>query len=330
MEMKKKKKSSGSSGSSSNKRRTTAFEAEASTEEMLQMLIKINKSVGMQHHDPALPSHKKKTTPNQRQRGKALLPGETSRSSSSPPRSALSSSSHLPSSPSSPSSTPKSIVVKDQIEGGNVKKALDLLDGSTRDNKSLKEENAIAILMKDDRPNDFALSSFAPLPPPPPSPPLESMTSFGRYRAWHPQESVVKSTPIYGIPSPEELEQMYQLHKRRLRPREDGIGGATLWQPSESVPPIGIEGAIANNLGFLRPVEDVSVVYPDFGGWRDVLRDPANVLTDRIKSKLKRSASVPVVELQKKPTKALRASSADDDKAKLKFISLRSTRAKLE
>jgi hypothetical protein len=285
---KKKKKCSGSSGLSSHKRRTTAFEVEVSTEEMLEMLIKINKSVGMQHHDPALPSHKKKTTPNQRQqRGKALLPGETSRSSSSPPRSALSSSSHFPSSPStSPSSTPKSILVKDQIEGGNVKKALDLLDGSTRDNKSLKEENAIALLKKDDRPNDFSLSSSAP----PPSPPLESMTSFGRYRAWHPQESVVKSTPIYGIPGSEELEQMYQLPKRRLRPREDGIGGATLWQPSESVPPIGIEGAIANNLGFLRPSDDVSVAYPDFGGWRDVLRDPANVLTDRIKSKLKRSA----------------------------------------
>lgn len=167
-----------------------------------------------------------------------------------------------------------------------MKKALDLLDGSTRDNKSLKEENAIALLKKDDRPNDFSLSSSAP----PPSPPLESMTSFGRYRAWHPQESVVKSTPIYGIPGSEELEQMYQLPKRRLRPREDGIGGATLWQPSESVPPIGIEGAIANNLGFLRPSDDVSVAYPDFGGWRDVLRDPANVLTDRIKSKLKRSA----------------------------------------
>jgi len=289
MEKKKTKKSGSSSGSSGNKRRTTAFEAEVSTEEMLQMLVKINKSVGMQHHDPALPSHKKRTTPNQRQRGKALLPGETSRSSSSPPRSALSSSSHFPSSPSSPSSTPKSIVVKDQIEGGNVKKARDLLDGSTRDDKSLKEENAIALLKKDDRPNDFSLSSSTP-PRPPPSPPLEStMTSFGRYRAWHPQESVVKSTPIYGIPGPEELEQMYQLPKRRLRPREDGIGGATLWQPSESVPPIGIEGAIANNLGFLRP-SDVSVAYPDFGGWRDVLRDPANVLTDRIKSKLKRSA----------------------------------------
>lgn len=268
----KKKKSSGSSGSSSHKRRT-AFEAEVSTEEMLQVLIKINKSVGMQHRDPALPSHKKMTTPNQRQRGKALLPGETSRSSSSP---------------SSPSSTPKSIVVKDQIEGRNAKKALDLLDGSTTDNKSLKEENAIALLKKDDRPNDFSFSSSAP---PLPSPPLESMTtSFGRYRAWHPQESVVKSTPIYGIPGPEELEQMYQLPKRRLRPREDGIGGATLWQPSESVPPIGIEGAIANNLGgFLRP-SDVSIAYPDLGGWRDVLRDPANVLTDRIKSKLKRFA----------------------------------------
>jgi hypothetical protein len=280
-----KKKSSGSSGSSSNKRRTTAFEAEVSTEEMLQVLIKINKSVGMQHHDPALPSHKKKPTPNQRRGGKALLPGETSRSPSSPPRSALSSSSHFPSSPSSPNSTPKSTVVKDQSEGGNVKKALDLLDGSTRDNKSLKEENAIALLTKDDRPNDFSLLSSAPPPPPP----LESMTSFGRYRAWHPQESVVKSTPIYGIPGREEVEQMYQLPKRRLRPREDGIGGATLWQPSESVPPIGIEGAIANNLGFLHP-SDVSIAYPDFGGWRDVLRDPANVLTDRIKSKLKRSA----------------------------------------
>ncbi|CAM6025400.1 unnamed protein product [Sphagnum balticum] len=318
---KKTKKSSGSSGSSSHKRRTTAFEAEVSTEEMLQVLIKINKSVGMQHHDPALPSHKKKTTPNQRRQGKALLPGETSRSSSSPPpRSAPSSSSHFPSSPSSPSSTPKSILVKDQIEGGNVKKALDLLDGSTtRDNKSLKEENAIALLKKDDRPNDFSFSSSAPPPLPPPSPPLESMTtSFGRYRAWHPQESVVKSTPIYGIPGPEELEQMYQLPKRRLRPREDGIGGATLWQPSESVPPIGIEGAIANNLGFLLRPSEVSIAYPDFGGWRDVLRDPANVLTDRIKSKLKRSASVPVLELRKKPTKALRASSADDDKAKLK------------
>ncbi len=292
---KKKKKNGSSSASSSNKRRTTAFEAEVSTEEMLQMLIKINKSVGMQHHDPALPSHKKKATPNQRQQGKALLPGETSRSSSSPPRSALSSSSsHFPSSPStSPSSsTPKSIVVKDQIEGGNVKKARDLLDGSsTRHNKSsLKEENAIALLKKDDRPNDFLLSSSSAPPPRPlpPSPPLESMTSFGRYRAWHPQESVVKSTPIYGIPGPEELEQMYQLPKRRLRPREDGIGGATLWQPSESVPPIGIEGAIANNLGFLCP-SDVSVAYPDLGGWRDVLRDPASVLTDRIKSKLKRS-----------------------------------------
>jgi hypothetical protein len=289
-EKKKKKKSSGGSGSSSNKRRTTAFETEVSTEEMLQMLIKINKSVGMQHHDPALPSHKKKTTPNQRQRGKALLPGETSRSSSSPPRSALSSASHFPSSPSSPSSTPESIVVKDQIEGRNAKKASDLLDGSTRDNKSLKEENAIALLLKKhDRPNGFSFSSSAP--PPPRSPPLESMTSFGRYRAWHPQESVVKPIPIYGIPGPEELEQMYQLPKRRLRPREDGIGGATLWQPSESVPPIGIEGAIANNnLGFLRPISDVSVAYPDFGGWRDVLRDPANVVTDRIKSKLKRSA----------------------------------------
>jgi hypothetical protein len=289
-EKKKKKKSSGSSGSSSHKRRTTAFEAEVSTKEMLQVLIKINKSVGMQHHDPALPSHKKKTTPNQRQRGKALLPGETSRSSSSPPRSALSSSSHFPSSPSSPSSsTPKSILVKDQIEARNVKKAVDLLDGSTRDNKPLKEENAIALLKKkDDGPNDVSFSSSAP-PRPPPSPPLESMTSFGRYRAWHPQESVVKSTPIYGIPGAEELERMYQLPKRRLRPREDGIGGATLWQPSESVPPIGIEGAIANNLGLLRP-SDVSVAYPDFGGWRDVLRDPANVLTDQIKSKLKRSA----------------------------------------
>jgi hypothetical protein len=169
-----------------------------------------------------------------------------------------------------------------------VKKALDLLDGSTRDNKSLKEENAIALLNKDDRPNDFSFSSSAPSRPPP-SPPLESMTSFGRYRAWHPQESVVKSTPIYGIPGAEELERMYQLPKRRLRPREDGIGGATLWQPSESVPPIGIEGAIANDLGFLRP-SDVSIAYPDFGGWRDVLRDPANVLTDQIKSKLKRSA----------------------------------------
>ncbi len=174
-----------------------------------------------------------------------------------------------------------------------MKKALDLLDGSTRDNKSLKEENAIALLKKDDRPNDFSLLSSAPPPPPlphPSPPPLESMTSFGRYRAWHPQESVVKSTPIYGIPGPEELEQMYQLPKRRLRPREDGIGGATLWQPSESVPPIGIEGAIANNLGFLLRPSEVSIAYPDFGGWRDVLRDPANVLTDRIKSKLKRSA----------------------------------------
>lgn len=106
------------------------------------------------------------------------------------------------------------------------------------------------------------------------------VTRIGRYRVWHPQESIVKEPPGYCIPHVEELEVIYKMPAQRLRPREDGIGGATLWQPYEPVPPIGIETSIAKNLG-IQSEKDINVSYTHLGNWRDVLRDPLEVVKEK-------------------------------------------------
>lgn len=106
------------------------------------------------------------------------------------------------------------------------------------------------------------------------------VTSIGRYRAWHPEESIVKNPPSYRVPPVEELEALYKMPTRQLRPREDGIGGATLWQPYEPVPPIGVETSIARNLG-IQSEKDIDVSYTHLGNWRDVLRDPLEVIKDK-------------------------------------------------
>jgi len=61
------------------------------------------------------------------------------------------------------------------------------------------------------------------------------VTRIGRYRVWHPEESIVKNPSRFRVPPLEELEKIYKMPTQRLRPREDGIGGATLWQPYESL-----------------------------------------------------------------------------------------------
>ncbi|KAG0619944.1 hypothetical protein M758_4G177400 [Ceratodon purpureus] len=105
-------------------------------------------------------------------------------------------------------------------------------------------------------------------------------TRIGRYRVWHPKESIVKEPPGFRVPPIEELEEMYNMPVRRLRPREDGVGGATLWQPYEPVPPIGIEAAIAKNLE-IQNEKDINVSYTHLGKWRDVLRDPVEVENEK-------------------------------------------------
>lgn len=106
------------------------------------------------------------------------------------------------------------------------------------------------------------------------------VTQIGRYNVWHPKESIVKEPPGYRVPPIEELEAIYKMPVRRLRPREDGIGGATLWQPYEPVPPIGIEASIAKNLE-IQSENDIAVSYTHLGKWRDVLRDPVEVANEK-------------------------------------------------
>ena len=106
------------------------------------------------------------------------------------------------------------------------------------------------------------------------------VTRIGRYRVWHPEESIVKSPPRYRVSSIEELKSIYKMPWQKLRRREDGIGGATLWQPYEPVPPIGVVASIAKNLG-IQGEEDIKVSYTHLGKWRDVLRDPIEIANEK-------------------------------------------------
>lgn len=106
------------------------------------------------------------------------------------------------------------------------------------------------------------------------------VTRIGRYCVWHPEESILKKPRGYWVPPIEELEVMYKMPMRRLRPREDGTGGATLWQPYEPIPPIGVEASIAKNLG-IQSEKDIDVSYTHLGNWRDVLQDPSKVVKEK-------------------------------------------------
>jgi len=106
------------------------------------------------------------------------------------------------------------------------------------------------------------------------------VTQIGRYRVWHPKESIVKKPSGFQIPPIEELESIYKMPAQRLRPREDGIRGAILWQPYESVPPIGVEDSIAKNLG-IQFEKDINVSYTHLGNWRDVLQGPLEVIKEK-------------------------------------------------
>lgn len=200
-----------------------AAEAEVITSGMLQKVAQVDKSQGFQHHDPAIPSHKK-----------AAPKRKASPVRSSSPESWCSGSK----SPTSPLSQRKTEKLK-------------AVDGDEED------------------------------------PSMELVTRIGRYRAWHPEKSLVKEPPQYRVPPIEELEAMYKMPVRRLRKREDGVGGTTLWQPTEPIP-IGVEAAIAKNFG-LSSDKEIKVAYPHLGAWRDVLRDPSELLVEKIKTNLKRS-----------------------------------------
>jgi hypothetical protein len=106
------------------------------------------------------------------------------------------------------------------------------------------------------------------------------VTQIGRYHVWHPKESIVKEPPGYRVPPVEELEAMYKMPVRRLRPREDGVGGTTLWQPYEPIPPIGVEASIAKNIG-IQDEKNIDVSYTHLGKWRNVLRDPVEVANEK-------------------------------------------------
>jgi hypothetical protein len=51
------------SGSKQNDEWPTAMEAAVITKSMLDQIAKIDKSQGFQHHDPAIPSHKRSSSP---------------------------------------------------------------------------------------------------------------------------------------------------------------------------------------------------------------------------------------------------------------------------
>lgn len=223
------------SGSMQNDEWPTAMEAAVITKSMLDQVAKIDKSQGFQHHDPAIPSHKRSSSPK-----RAESP-DSSRTFSGGMRS--------PNTPLSQQSSARMVLGHGEEVVG-------------------KEDDDV--VMED--------------------PKSELVTRIGRYRAWHPEDSVVKELPGYRVPGVEELEDLYKMPVRRLRKREDGIGGATLWQPAELVPPVGVEEAIRKNFG-LKKQEPITVSLPHLGEWRDILRDQMDVARDREKAKtsLKRS-----------------------------------------
>lgn len=102
-----------------------------------------------------------------------------------------------------------------------------------------------------------------------------SFTRLGRMGVWHPEASVIKGWPegypLYVVPSHKELEERYKLPIKRLRKREDGLGGATLFKPEHPLPPPCVEDVVMQHCLLPKDARITSEL-PSRGGWNQILQ----------------------------------------------------------
>ncbi|CAM6082175.1 unnamed protein product [Calypogeia fissa] len=118
----------------------------------------------------------------------------------------------------------------------------------------------------------------------------DGQTSIGQYRVWHPDESVPVAPVGFEeyLLCVEDLVANFRLPYRRVTGRDDGKGGAVLFQPTEKPPP-GIEDAIFR--AFSQPKRlKAKCEFPDRERWNEILEGDYRKV--RLGEKKKRCLSV--------------------------------------